>query len=317
MKNTLIIYEGKYGITKRTAEILGYVIGNTKVLDINNAPESGLLEKYESIIFAFAFYGPNTAPKTKAYMKEYNEQLKRKKIGIIGVGISSFDFDTQLKAIREIIGYKEACNAFVEGELRLKNLSEMELKALEMFGNKTGMSVADRGNFKVKDVIEVAIDFKEKMNSKELVMGKAVLKEEIEKFVTSHNTFALATGIDNFDRCTPLEYQYINKYFYIITEGGLKFKGILQNKNVSVGIYDNYETMGNVRGMQITGNAENVPLFSEEYNKVVENKGIKLNVVENLPINLYVIKIIPAKFEFLNSDFKKNGFDSKQKYVVD
>lgn len=315
MKNTIILYEGKYGITKKTAEILGYVIGNTKVLDINNAP--GLLEKYESIIFAFAFYGPYTASKTKVYIKEYNEQLKCKKVGIIGVGISNFDFDTQLKAIREIIGYKEACNAFVEGELRLKNLSETEHKSLEMFCKKVGMSFADRGNFNVKDVIEVAIDFKEKMNSQELVMDKAILMKEIEKFIKSHNTFALATGTGNFNRCTPLEYQYIDKYFYIITEGGLKFKGILQNKNVSVGIYDNYETMGNVRGMQITGRAENVPLFSEKYNKVVENKGIKLNVVENLPINLYVIKIIPAKFEFLNSDFKKNGFDSKQKYVVD
>lgn len=315
MKNTLIIYEGKHGTTKKTAEILGYIIGNTKVLDIGNAPE--LLEKYDSIIFAFAFYGPYTALKTKEYMKECGEQLKGKKIGIAGVGLSTFDFDRQLKVIREIIGKEEACNAFVEGELRLKNLSELELKALEMFNQKSGMSVIDRGNFKVKDAVEAAALFKEKLNPDEQVMDKTVLKEEIQKFIKSHNTFALSTGTGDFERCTPLEYQYIGNSFYIITEGGMKFKGILQNKNVSAGIYDNYENMGNLKKMQVTGNAEIVPLFSEEYCKIIENRGIKLSIVENMPINLYIIKITPTGFEFLNSDFKKKGFNSKQRYIVE
>lgn len=315
MNNTLILYEGKYGTTKKTAVIFGYIIGNTKVLDIVDAPKS--LEKYANIIFAFALYGPYTASKTKEYMSKYNKQFIGKKICLAGIGLSKADFNNHLNSVREILSRTEECNTFVEGELRLENLSQIDLNALEKFSLKTGLTVINRGNYNVNKVVEAAIDLKNKINSIESVMDRTILKEEIDKFIAGHNTFALSTGIADYERCTPLEYQYINNSFYIITEGGLKFKGILQNENVSVSIYDNYESMANLKGIQIAGHAEILPLFSDEYCRVIENRGIKLNVVKEMSINLYVIKITPKIFEFLNSDFKKRGYDSKQKYIAD
>ena len=65
-------------------------------------------------------------------------------------------------------------------------------------------------------------------------MDDAALKERIEGFIDKHNTGALATASGDFVRCTPVEYNYVDGCFYIFSEGGLKFKGLKENKNVFV-----------------------------------------------------------------------------------
>jgi hypothetical protein len=64
--------------------------------------------------------------------------------------------------------------------------------------------------------------------------------------------------------------------------------------------------------MQIYGVAQVVEHFTSEYNKLLEYKKIPLDAVKKMeePINL--IKVVPKEIDFLNSDFKKNGFDSRQ-----
>ena len=313
MLNTLIIYEGKYGTSKKTAEVVGYIFGNTKVCTIEEAPK--VLDCYQNVIFVFGFYGYDSAKMTKAYIKEVKKQLSIKKIGIIGVGISNFDLPKQIKGIVVLLERAEDISEFVEGELRLNKLSKEDDDAIKLFSEKIGMPVKDSGNLKIENIIEVAEKFKQIMKTPNPKMPDNLLQEEIEKFIINHNTGVLATGIDKYVRCTPIEYQYNEGNFYIITEGGMKFKGILQNESVSMGIADNYEDMENVKGLQISGVAKIVSLFSEEYFEVLKSKGIELSSLEKLPINLYIIKVIPQKFEFLNAGFKKNNFDSKQVIV--
>jgi uncharacterized protein YhbP (UPF0306 family) len=180
----------------------------------------------------------------------------------------------------------------------------------------TGLVNEDKGNFSVQAVTLVAEQFRKVFNAPSAPMEKSKLKKEIERFIAGNNTLAMATGTGDFVRCTPIEYQYIEGCFYFITEGGMKFKSILQNKTVSMGIFDKYDNMSNVKGLQITGEAEIVPLMSEEYCKVLKQKDVNQSALKKLPINLYLLKITPKKFEFLNSDFKKMGFDSKQIYEI-
>ena len=51
-------------------------------------------------------------------------------------------------------------------------------------------------------------------------MEKEELKKRIDSFIENHNTLALATGYNDEVRCTPLEYNYYDGYFYIFSEGG-------------------------------------------------------------------------------------------------
>ena len=51
-------------------------------------------------------------------------------------------------------------------------------------------------------------------------------------FIQEHKVCALATGSGEYVRCTPIEYNFVDGAFYLFSEGGMKFKGLKDNKNV-------------------------------------------------------------------------------------
>ncbi|MBE5960321.1 MAG: pyridoxamine 5'-phosphate oxidase family protein [Lachnospiraceae bacterium] len=142
------------------------------------------------------------------------------------------------------------------------------------------------------------------------------LSKEIDHFLEAHNTCALATGTKDFVRCTPIEYTYFDKKLWMLSEGGLKFKALAENKHVCIAVYDTYSGFGNVKGMQITGEAEMVPPFSESYQKVLEYKKIPAEAIRKLSHPMYLIQVTPKRIDILNSNFKKEGFDSRQ-FLID
>src|SRR5574344_1472290 len=114
-------------------------------------------------------------------------------------------------------------------------------------------------------------------------MNQEELQNEIEQFIKVHNTCALATACDEFVRCTPIEYIYYLNCFYLFSEGGLKFKALKDNKNVCLAIYDAYSGFGNLGGMQVTGIAQIIEPFTEEYDQICAIKKIPLEVMHKLP----------------------------------
>jgi uncharacterized protein YhbP (UPF0306 family) len=140
------------------------------------------------------------------------------------------------------------------------------------------------------------------------------LKTAVEEFLTSHNTCTLTTGHNNIVRSTPIEYSYKDGNIYILSEGGEKFANLLYNKNVSVAIYEDYTSMINLKGMQITGEASIIECESQEYTDVLTWKGLNVDAIKSLPVNMNMIKIKLNKVEFLNSQFKSQGADAKQIY---
>ncbi|MCD7717218.1 MAG: pyridoxamine 5'-phosphate oxidase family protein [Lachnospiraceae bacterium] len=136
----------------------------------------------------------------------------------------------------------------------------------------------------------------------------------INEYIRSNNTCAFATGSGSFIRCTPIEYAWHDGAFWMFSEGGQKFVGLEDNKNVCLAIYDRYDGFGKLKGMQVTGRAEIIEPFSEEYIYAAEWKKIPVDVLKKLPFIMNLIKICPKEIEFLNSDFKEAGYDSRQHY---
>ena len=64
------------------------------------------------------------------------------------------------------------------------------------------------------------------------------LKLVVEEFLHNSSICALATEIDDYVRCTPLEYSYHDGCFGIFTESGEKFIGLEKNKNVSLAVFE-------------------------------------------------------------------------------
>ena len=139
------------------------------------------------------------------------------------------------------------------------------------------------------------------------------LVKEIENFITTHNTCALATAdLSGFVRCTPIEYTYMDGCFWLLSEGGLKFKGLEVNKNVCLAIYDAYEGFGKLGGMQVNGTAEIIEPWSEEYLALLAYKKIPADSLKKMSVEMHLIRIRPRAIDFLNSSFKEQGADSRQ-----
>ena len=152
----------------------------------------------------------------------------------------------------------------------------------------------------------------DKKDAQEKQMDREVLCREINNFLFTHRVLALASGSGSSIRCTPLEYTWHNGALWIFTEGGKKFRGLRENKNVSAAVFESNAAFGHLKSAQVQGTAEIVELFSEEYTVEAAFRKIPLDTLKKLPEPMWLLKIIPDEIVFLNSDFKKEGFGARQ-----
>lgn len=156
-------------------------------------------------------------------------------------------------------------------------------------------------------------DDKDSNNTK---LNKDELNILIDNYINSHNTCCLATGFGTNIRCTPIEYNYYNGYFYLISEGGHKFSNLKNNKNVALAIYDSYKGFQECNGMQINGVAEIIDENSKEYEEIFLKKKISLEALKKLNHPMYLIKIKPIEINFLSSEFKKMGLNTMRQKLI-
>lgn len=150
-------------------------------------------------------------------------------------------------------------------------------------------------------------------NKKEQIqIPEKSLKQAVEKYILENNTCALATGTRDYVRCTPIEYSYHDGKFWLFSEGGEKFIGLEKNQNVCLAIYDKYNGFGNLKSVQVMGKAEIIEPFSDKYNTHAEYKKIPLSTLKKLNPPMNLICITPVKIEALFSEFKKEGYSSRQ-----
>lgn len=314
MRSTLFISEDHYGTSNKVADILALVLGYGKSVDISDAPED--ISKYDNLMLILGFYSNHTGEKIKKYLSTRTEIIKNKRIGIIGVGLCEKDIVNYVLCLKNVIGKEVEAVDFVLGEINEDKFTENDKNIINDFSEKNEIELLENEGFDEKKVFDIADRLSGIFNKPLKKLTKQELFEEINKFIINNNTCALATGIGDYVRNTPIEYTYYNNNFYFISEGGFKFKGVLQNSNVSITIFDKYTSMSELKGMQVTGKSEIIPCWSEEYIQVIKFKGLNINFLRNLPVNLYLIKVVPQAFEFLNTDFKEKGADSKQYYFV-
>ena len=143
-------------------------------------------------------------------------------------------------------------------------------------------------------------------------MDHSALLTQIEKFIMAHNTCAMATGCGDFVRCTPIEYNYKDQKFWLLSEDGLKFRALEGNKNVCLAIYDGFTGFGELSGMQVAGTAELVEPCTDEYMHLLAFKKIKAEKLKQLQVTMYLIKVTPNRIDFLCSELTNLGFDSRQ-----
>ena len=149
-------------------------------------------------------------------------------------------------------------------------------------------------------------------NKEQTAMPEDALKQTVLKYIGENNTCALATGTGDYVRCTPIEYSFHDGKFWMFSEGGRKFIGLEKNSHVCLAISDKYDGFGNLRSLQVTGIATMVEPFSEEYIAHAAFKKIPLDALKKLPSPMNLICVTPTRIDALFSDFKKDGYSSRQ-----
>jgi general stress protein 26 len=159
---------------------------------------------------------------------------------------------------------------------------------------------------------EQAASYWEKQDAAAKKMDRDTLAARAEEFLAAHNTCALATGHGTHVRCTPIEYTYRQGCFWLLSEGGEKFRNLKENDNVCLAVYDGYKGFGTLAGMQVTGKAQLIEPWSEPYRDLLRWKKIPEAALRGLDHPMYLIRVTPVHIDFLHSDFKKLGFSTRQ-----
>ena len=161
-----------------------------------------------------------------------------------------------------------------------------------------------------------AADHWKPIDAASVKMPREELLAAIERYILENNTCALATGSGNQIRNTPMEYTYHDGAFWLFSEGGEKFLGLEQNKNVCLAIFDKYAGFAKLKGLQVQGVAEMVEPFSDAYRVHAEYKKIPITALEKLNPPMNLICVTPVEIEALFSEFKKEGYSSRQTLEV-
>jgi len=136
-------------------------------------------------------------------------------------------------------------------------------------------------------------------------------ERDLKKFLKRNHVLHLSTCRNNVPRCTPIEYRLHGMTFYIISEGGGKFRNLKENKKVSFSIaepYNSDEDFFNSKGVQAWGTArvysskENPKQFQDAIKRMNIMKAIEKAGQTKLPsdFSYRIIEIIPDRIKYSN-----------------
>ena len=309
MKKTLIIYESRYGTTEKVSKYLSLVLGPASYCKTSEFSDK--FRDFDFIIIGSPVYSGELDPGVSKFVHENINWLKNREVALFCTCLNIKDGNETLEKIGNEIGNVSGIMA-LGGVLKLDDLTDEDSQALERFSEMVGFDLKDMDKFNLEKVIDYALKLK---NIKDELIEKipqTKLKDEIEEFLFGHNTCTLSTSCKNRVRSTPIEYNYHDGSIYLLSEGGEKFANILMNNKVSMAIYEDYHGMNNLAGMQITGHADIILKDENGYEQILQLKGLNLEYIKKMPINLNVIKIKIEKIEFLYSKFKNMGYEAQQ-----
>ena len=83
-------------------------------------------------------------------------------------------------------------------------------------------------------------------------------------------------------------------------------------ENVCLAIFDKYDGFGRLKSIQVMGKAELIEPFSDKYNEHAKIKKIPIEALKKMESPLNLICVTPVKMDVLFSDFKKEGYSSRQ-----
>nr|WP_319372713.1 flavodoxin domain-containing protein [uncultured Methanobacterium sp.] len=309
MIKTLILYESRYGSTFEAANIISLILGPSRRYPVSQFGEG--CRDFDFIVMGAPIYNGKIHPKLQTFLDNEREWLDEKSIALFCTCLNGSDGLRVLREVEDSLGGNVLELGVLGGRLEMDRLNDRDYEALKEYISREGLPTEGMDLFNSQEVVEWAlrlIDIRDGLLDELPVVE---LRKEVEDFLKQHNTCTLATSSPGRVRATPLEYTYHQGHLYILSEGGRKFANLLSDSKVSVAVYDDYTDMNNLLGMQITGEAIMVD-DSGEYQQAIAMKGLSMDYIRSLPMDLKLIRVDLEKVEFLNSQFEKKGYSERQ-----
>ena len=276
MAKTLVLYDGRSSSAERVAVTLGCIIGRVRIRELGDAPET--LEGFQNVLFVCNFYGALTASRTRDYVAARREALSACRIALVGVGFSDVGFVKYVGSLESMLHLSEPlATVFLRNE---KMTVEVGAHLSRIFGK-----------------------------SARPIRANALL-ESIEAFASAHSVMALATANEDYVRCTPVDYSYADGKFYIVTEGGMKFRSILRNNHVSLAVFENERHPdGLLDVLQVEGTVEVLPGDSPVAHREAAARIARGGMNSG---EIFVLCVTPQRYRISSAAFAAAGFDAEQ-----
>lgn len=306
---TLILYESRYGSTWEAANVISLIMGPSRHYPVSRFADTH--RDFDLIVLGAPIYNGKIHPKMESFLENEREWLNEKKIAFFCTCLNGADGLRVLRELEDKLGGNVLELGVFGGRLDMERLNEKDFNALTEYLSREGLPPQGMDLFSKEEIVEWSLRLKDIKDGLLAKIPISKLGKDVENFLKQHNTCTLGTGSSGRMRVTPLEYIYVQGQIYILSEGGEKFANLIFNSQVSVAVYEDYTDMASLSGMQITGRATVVEDL-EEYQEVIKIKGLSMDFIRTLPVDLHMIRIDLEKVEFLNSDYKKQGYSSRQ-----
>lgn len=137
----------------------------------------------------------------------------------------------------------------------------------------------------------------------------AKVKKDIIKYLDENTVLHLGTCFNNNPRVTPIEYRNEGLKIYIFSEGGVKFRNLKTNSNVSLSVashYDRKKDYFSSRGLQMWGKSRvhTKGTNLKEFRHCLKLMGIN---EKTLPTN-YPFKVIVIDLQKIRYTDARNGY---------
>lgn len=312
MQKTLILYESRYGSTESVAKNIALILGPAKYCKIDDFKES--YKEFECFVIGTPIYDGKIDEKVSKFIINNSNWLRNKIIAFFCTCISIKNEGIYMKQLTQMLGKDVMHFQALGGSVELAKLSRTDYNSVKALYASIKIPLIDVDMSNINSVINFALEVKNIKEEFVRRVPEVQLLKTIEEFIIRHNTCTLSTACGKRVRGTPIEYKYKSGYFYFFTEGGEKFSNVLLNNSVSISIYENFESMMRLSGMQILGTVTTVDHDNKEYNDILNIGGIKPEQIKNFEIMINILKVRIDKVEFLYSKFKNMGYDVKQVY---
>ncbi|MGB9666028.1 MAG: pyridoxamine 5'-phosphate oxidase family protein [Candidatus Cryosericum sp.] len=312
MMTTCVLYASRYGTTRDIAKALARILGPARAWPIEGFEPDR--HPCQFVVIGAPIYDDEPDAGVLRFVQDQQEWLTRRTVALFTSSLAP-DSDGRYRApLARLLGPALASSASLGGRLSMASLTAADRAAMKSFARTTNSVLADADTVDWHAVTTWGLQLKDIRDTLGLRLDEAPLRAEIDSFLHSHNTCALATAGDEGARATPIEYVYANDCLYFLSEGGTKFANLLLNPRVSVCIFEPYHTMADVAGLQLTGTAQLIDAQDAAGDSVLQAQHLSREKLTQLPFDLSIIEVRLERAELLLSVLSKRGVDARQVY---